>query len=211
VTYTLPRPFAGYDAGTALRDVTLTEARALECNRCGDCCNGLSDSVKRDEATGFPLFTWGSEFPEDLYAGRYGRPLLTPLVMGDGGIVPGERFDEDADGKPYTAFQCAFLETTDQDETTCGLYGKDHDPADLATLRQRNCGEFPVFGLDVAGTIVDGNAFVPPTGALPRCTWHGIRVVGPFQETPYWRDRWEQQQNGDPVEPVARIEYVLKG
>lgn len=207
-TFTLPKEFAGYAAGTRLRDVTLREARAMECNRCGGCCSGLSDAVNKDEATGFPMFTWGSTFPEDLYESRYGRRMLIPLVMGDGGIVPGERFDEDADGTPYTAFTCAFFEDADQEHTTCGLYGKDLDPADLSTIRPRNCGEFPVFGLDVSAAIVDGHPFVPPTGALPRCTWHGIRVVGPFQELPYWEDRWARQQRGEPVEPVARVEDV---
>ena len=33
--FVLPKDFLGYEAGTELRDVTLEEARSMECNRCG--------------------------------------------------------------------------------------------------------------------------------------------------------------------------------
>lgn len=197
--YKLPKDFAGYSEGTELRDVTLREARSWECNQCGDCCNGLSDGVKKDEATGLPLFVWGEQYPEDLYEERYGQRMLQPIVMGDGGPQVGEAFEIDADGKAYTCFSCSFLEqlhdgTGEGPETRCGLYGKDKDPEDLSTIRPRNCGEFPIFGLHIDDTIIAGNTYVPATGALPRCTWYGIRIVGPWKNTKFWREHWERKQ-----------------
>lgn len=199
MTYVLPKDFLGYEAGAELRDVTLAEARAMECNRCGDCCNGMSEYVKKDEATGLPLFTWGSNAPEDLYAERFGQQMLQPIVMGDGGPQIGDDFEVDADGKKYTCFSCSFHRPAGDDgKSSCGLYGLDKDPKDLSTIRPRNCGEFPVFGRAVDAAIIDGNAYVPATGALPRCTWYGIRIVGPWKDTPFWQARWaSQQEKGD--------------
>lgn len=215
--YILDRPFAGYDAGTVLRNVTLAEARAIECNRCGDCCNGLRDGVKKDEASGMPLFEWGSKFPQDRYRERYGKELLLPIVRGDGGPDIGDDFEMAVvNGKlrPFTAFKCSFLiehEAGAEYETTCELKANypDPDPKRLEQIRPRNCGEFPVFGLDVDATIIDGNSFVPPTGALPRCSWHGIRVTGPWKPTVYWRDRWERQQVGLPVEEALAVDPAI--
>lgn len=214
MTYVLPKAFAGYEAGDVLREVTLTEAREMECNRCGDCCNGLAEGVRKDPETGFPLFTWGSRYPEDRYRARYGRELLIPLVRTDGGVGPGEDFERDADGKPYTAFVCSFLTLpTDDEPAACGLY-QGANPHDLSTLRPRNCGEFPVFGLDVDATILDGNGFVPATGALPRCTWYGLRVVGPWREGEKrdpggaWRERWERQQRGELVAELLPVDKL---
>lgn len=195
--YALPVPLAGYPAGTILRDVPLREVRAWECNRCGDCCSGLRPGVAKDGETGLPLFTWGSSYPGDLYEVRYGRRMLRPVVRYEGDIAIGDAFEVDADGKPYACFSCAFLVEHPEGElpeTTCELYGRDTDPSDLSTIRPRNCGEFPVFGLDVDATIIDGHPYVPPTGSLPRCTWHGIRVVGPWRHEPEWEQRWRDQQ-----------------
>lgn len=197
----------GYDAGTQLRDVTLAEARAMECNRCGDCCNGLSEYVRTDEATGLPLMVWGSQYPVDLYESRYGQRMLQPVCMTDGGIGIGEDFEVDVDGKPHTSFQCAFWR--DGDPSSCGLYRNEPNPADLSTIRPRNCGDFPVYGIMVDDTIIAGHSFVPAVGALPRCTWYGIRVVGPWRDTPMWRERWEKQQRGEPVPEIQVPESFI--
>lgn len=212
MTYVLDRDFAGYDAGTPLIDVTLREARALECNRCGGCCDGTRDGVRKDEATGLPLHTWGSRYPADLYAERYGQALLVPIVRGDGGPQPGDAFEVDADGRAYTCFRCARLVehhdgAGEGPTTSCSLYGG--DPTQPATVRPRACGDFPVFGHEVDAAILCGHAFVPPTGALPECTWYGLRVVGPWREEPAWRERWERQQRGEPVEELASGEEIL--
>lgn len=194
--YVLPEDILGYAAGTELRDVPYHEAAAMECNRCGDCCDGLGDGVLKDEATGLPRFTWGSNAPDDLYTTRYGERLLIPVVMGDGGPQTGKDFEVDADGVPYTAFQCSQLQRREgTEQTACGLYGRD-DPEDLRTLRPRNCGDFPIFGLATKAAIIDGKSFVPAVGSLPRCTWYGMRLVGPFKDESGWRERWETQQKG---------------
>lgn len=191
MSYTLERDFQGYEAGTVLRDVPIYEARSWECNRCGDCCDSMSDWVDKDEATGMPKLVWGSNAPEDRYEERYGEPLLIPVVMGDGGPREGQSFEVDADGKPYTAFRCSKLIRHSEDETSCALYhGDRQDPSKSPPL---NCGDFPVFSVLIDDAIVAGNSFIPPTGNLPRCTWYGIRVVGPWKNDPkgYWRRRWE--------------------
>lgn len=185
------------------------------CNRCGGCCDSLSDAVSRDEDNGLPMFTWGSKFPDDYYEARYGVRLLNPVIVGDGGPVVGgsrSRFEVDSAGTTYTAFQCTFLEQGDGGDgtgcaTTCGLRKNfpDPDPKKLEQIRPRNCGEFPVFGLDLDATILEGNTFVVPTGALPLCTWHGIRVTGPWKDTPYYVERWEKQQRGESVPPIPPV------
>lgn len=201
MSYVLPSDFGGYEKGTALRDVTLREARSWECNRCGGCCAGdlPDDVVKKDEATGLPLSVWGSNAPDDRYEARYGKPLLQPIVLGDGGPQLGDSWEEDADGKPYRAFRCSMFSYEEEEECgSCALY-EGADPTDISTLRPRNCGEFPVFGQAVDDTIIAGNAFVPMTGAFPRCTWYGIRVVGPYRSSDFWKYRWEAQQRGEAV------------
>lgn len=193
--FVLPKDFMGYPAGTVLRDVPLREARAMECNRCGlrDCCDGTMEDVVKDEATGFPLLVWGSRYPADFYEERYGKPLIQPLVRGDGGIVVGDAFEVDADGREYTAFKCSALKPCDDGTALCGIRSEfpNPDPKKLEQMQPRSCGEFPIFGLDVDATIIDGHPFVPPVGALPRCTWYGMRIVGPWKNTPKWVQRWE--------------------
>lgn len=206
----LEQPFLAYEAGAVLRDVSLNEARSWECNRCGQCCSSLMDGVKRDLETDLPLLTWGSRFPADLYEARYGVPLLRPVVRGEGGACIGKAFEIDEDGKPYTAFSCSMLATHhdgtgEGPKTACMLMKAGEDPQDLGSIRPRNCGDFPIFGLEVDGAIIDGHPYVPPTGATPECTWHGIRIVGPWKEAPSWRERWEAQQRGEEVPRAARI------
>jgi hypothetical protein len=181
----MPKPFLGYEEGDVLRDVTLAEARSWECNRCGGCCAGdlPDDVVKKDEATGLPLFVWTAENglpePEDLYASRYGRPMLQPLVMGDGGVVPGKAWERDADDAPFKAFRCSFLREDSDDHTTCTLKERfpDPDPRQPRENRPLHCGEFPIFTSLVTLAVREHGSFVPATGSLPKCTWHGIRIV----------------------------------
>lgn len=184
MSYVLPVALLGYEAGTVLRDVTLKEARSWECNRCGGCCAGdlADDVVKKDEATGLPLFVWTGEEglpePDDFYASRYGRQMLQPLVMGDGGVTVGDAWEVDADARPYKAFRCAFLREDSDCETTCTL--RERFPAPDPDMPEQNrplhCGEFPVFG-PIKSVIQEHGSYIPATGSLPRCTWHGIRIV----------------------------------
>lgn len=219
----LEKAVQGYEAGTELRDVTLREARAMECNRCGGCCNGLlpDDVVKKDEDTGLPLFVWGSKFPEDLYEKRYGQRMLQPIgflddssempYQGRIGIV--DKFEEDDQGKPHTCFSCAFHRQDTPEKSTCMLVEAEGEgnPEDISTIRPLNCGEFPIFSSAVDDAIIGGHTFVPATGALPRCTWYGLRIVGPWKDTPYWRDRWSRQQNNEEVADLSLPEDFVKG
>jgi hypothetical protein len=215
VSYVLPKDYQGYDAGTELRDVTLQEARAMECNRCGGCCSGLlpDDVVTKDPNFGMPLMTWGAKYPADRYKERYGTEMLLPVVRKDGGIGIGEAFEVMDNGQEYTCYTCTFFSQDGEGKALCGLreqYG-DGDPQKLETLRPLNCGEFPVFSTAVDDALVGGHSFVPATGALPACTWHGIRVTGPWKDTPYYRDRWEAQQRGEPVADLSLPEDVVQG
>jgi len=219
--YVLPVDTQGYEAGAQLRDVTLREARAMECNRCGDCCNSLNENVKRDEVTGLPMVVWGSKFPEDLYESRYGKRMLQPVgflddssempYQGRIGIV--DKFEEDENGKPYTCFSCAFHRQDTPEFSTCTLMEtySNPDPKKIEQLRPLNCGDFPIFGTSINDTLVAGHPFVPATGSLPRCTWHGLRIVGPYRDELYWIERWEKQQRGEEVETFKVDETFIKG
>jgi Fe-S-cluster containining protein len=173
----LAEPTTGYAAGTILRDVSLREARSWECNRCGDCCDGTSEYVKIDDFVGLPLFVWTKanedtafELPEDRYAERYGRPLIQPVIRGDGGLCVGEEFERDGRNDEHRSFKCAALEQ-DGEQTRCSVY--DVRPS----MRPYHCGSFPVFGLEADAAIIGGGEYIPHTSALPRCTWYGIRIV----------------------------------
>lgn len=215
--YRIPIAALGYDAGTPLRDVTLAEAQSWECNRCGDCCDSSREDVRKDVATGLPLLVWESReraadparsrtYDPDRYADRFnGKRLIQPIVMTDGGIGVGKTFDRDVDGMPHTSFKCAALiENPDGEggpESGCALRAT----AEQDERRPEQCGSFPVFGTIVSDAIVGSGYYVPPTGALPRCTWYGIRVTGPLNNAPGWVDRFERQSRGEPVEVVPAI------
>jgi len=172
----------GYEPGVILRDVTLTEARAMECNRCGDCCDTTSEHVLLDRRTGLPRFVWTKpgmdtsfELPEDRYAKRYGRPLIMPVIRGDGELVTANEFERDANGEEHRSFQCRALQATDDpDVKHCELYAH---RGDADANRPYHCGAFPVFGLEADQAINIGGMYIPHTAALPRCTWHGIKII----------------------------------
>ncbi len=184
--YVLTEDRVGYPAGTVLRNVTLAEARAMECSRCGDCCDTTSEYVKTDPVVGLPLFVWTKphedtafELPEDRYAKRYGRPLVQAVVRGDGGLVTAQEFERDGNGDEHRSFKCAALMRVTDDYTTCSLYSNfDPDPA-----RPYHCGAFPVQGMEADQAVNVGGEYIPHTSALPRCTWYGLRIVDPWKET----------------------------
>ncbi len=191
-TYTMPVARQGYPEGFVLRNVPLREARAMECNRCGDCCDTRHEGVDKDEGTGLPLFCWeagetasgpGSQTADPhRYDDRMGTRLILPVIEVEGQLVIGEDFDRDADDNPYTSFSCAaYIEYPEGPEGPpggCGIYGVDGK----TERRPLNCGNFPVFGLEVDDSIINNGSYVPPTGHQPRCTWYGIRLVGPWKE-----------------------------
>lgn len=188
-TYTLPKAMLGYDKGYVLKDVSLTEVRSMECNRCGDCCDSSRPDVKLDPDTGLPLWVWGSNLPHDRYRLRFGEEMVKPLIRGDSEMVEAKDFEYDADNKPHRSFRCRFLLEEENGQTRCAIYEQPEPER-----RPLNCGSFPVFGLELDDAILDHGFFILPTGALPRCTWYGIRAVGPWKNTRNWRRLWVRQQ-----------------
>jgi Fe-S-cluster containining protein len=173
--------------------MTLDEARTLECNRCGDCCDGTSEFVATDPIVGLPLFVWtrdGDEnafdLPEDRYEERFGHALIQPVIRGDGGLCVGEEFERDGAGQEYRSFKCAALRADDDGLTSCRVY--DERPS----VRPYHCGSFPVFGMEADIAILNRGEYIPHTAPLPRCTWYGVRIVGPWKETPQWRQHHEE-------------------
>ncbi len=188
-TYILPKAMLAYEKGTVLVDVPLREAREMECNRCGDCCDSSGEYVKLDKEHSVPLWVWGNNLPEDRYKSRFGKEMIIPLVRGDGGLVEAEDFEIQSNGEPHRAFRCTFLERDEEGLASCGIYEQPEPER-----RPYNCGSFPVFGQEVDDAIIDHGYFIPPTGALPRCTWYGMRIVGPWKETKGWKILFENQR-----------------
>lgn len=200
---TMPDSRNAYWQGEELVDIPLREVRSWQCNGCGDCCSSRAPGIRTDDppdgspGSGLPMWVWGNNCPDDLYEGRFGHRMLIPLVPGDGELVPADAFATDADGEPYRAFECVFRQPTEDGGARCEIYPRDLEPDAPANVqrRPRNCGEFPVFSNWLGDAIIYNGTAVIPTGALPRCTWYGVRVVGPRQHTPGWEQRYEQQRD----------------
>ncbi len=145
------------------RFVTLDEARALECNGCGDCCDSR-------RTNGF--WTWG-ELPEDQYRGlSIDGPLIIPLERverGDGGEWRDrDRLPSDALELSPTRFRCSAFRPRPDGGGLCGLHGAPRPP---------RCGEFPVWGAGLAEELAERGEARLHTGAFPRCTWYGMSLV----------------------------------
>lgn len=148
-----------------VRFVSLEEARALECNGCGDCC----DSRRTDG-----YWTWAG-LPADGYAAQCeGTPLIVPLVNIGG--VWSDRPHEAADLGDYTGtrFRCAAFVATAPTEALPeggGACGR-HDQ-----WRPSACGEFPVGGAEIEADLARFGEVPLETGAFPRCTWFRMTIV----------------------------------
>ena len=143
----------------------LSDARALVCNGCGDCC----DSRRTDG-----YWTWGS-LPADGYASETGgTPLIIPLVKVDGVWQDREVGPDDLAELGGTRFHCsAFVDTPPTVELpdgggTCAR----HDG-----WRPPQCDEFPVRGQRIEEELAASGAVPLETGAFPRCTWYRITIV----------------------------------
>ncbi len=150
----------GTRTATETRFVTLDEARALECNGCGDCC----DSRRTD---GF--WTWG-ELPEDQYREMSPRgPLIIPLERGgDGQWRDRDRLPSDAQELSPTRFRCTAFRPQPDGRGLCGLHDRPRPP---------RCREFPVWGAGLAEELAERGEVRLHTGAFPRCTWYGMYLV----------------------------------
>lgn len=148
-----------------VRYLRLAEARALECNGCGDCC----DSRRTDG-----YWTWAA-LPADGYASRCeGVPLIIPLARVDGGWADRAHQPSDLEEYSGTRFRCtAFVETPPSAEHPEGGGAcARHDQ-----WRPPQCGEFPVGGRQVEEDLERFGEVALETGAFPRCTWFRMTVV----------------------------------
>lgn len=140
------------------RYMTLEEARALECNGCGDCC----DSRRSDGH-----WAWGG-VPEDLYASIAGEALIIPLEqVGDSWRERPHRPEDRMELLP-TFFHCTAFRPQEDGTGLCGR----HDEA-----RPDVCGQFPVHLPHLEGELAEAGEVSLGTEFLPRCTWHNVLVV----------------------------------
>lgn len=140
--------------------MTLAEAQALECNRCGDCCDSRrayragviwSLGEAREDHALIPLIPLRM-----VHDGVFEQALPAPAVLG--------RAD------PFT---CAALQPQADGTANCGLHNAQR--ADV-------CGSFPVFGAhgeDLARKLAASPEQAVWTQAHPlrRCTWADVWIV----------------------------------
>ncbi|MSQ36037.1 MAG: hypothetical protein EXR63_02680 [Dehalococcoidia bacterium] len=143
------------------RYVSLDEARAIECNGCGDCCDSR-------RTAGF--WTWG-DLPADQYAPmNAGAPLIIPLeAIGGGGWRDRARTELDGAMLSMTRFRCAAFESAPDDSSgSCRLHDRE---------RPARCGEFPAGGVAIERELREQGEAPLQTGAFPRCSWYAMVVV----------------------------------
>ena len=141
------------------RYVTLAQARALDCNGCGDCC----DSSRTD---GF--WTWGA-VPRDQYRALLeGSPLIIPVMRSDGGWGDRDwRPGDDSDSTP-TPFRCGAFRTQPDGRGLCGIHDRE---------RPSKCGESPVHMIGQDEDVEARGMMHLETSAFPRCTWYRMDAV----------------------------------
>lgn len=146
-----------------MRFVTLAQARALECNGCGDCCD-----TRRTDG----YWAW-SALPEDGFASMTGgEPLIIPIERieaAEGGGWRDRAWQPD-DASEYlpTRFRCAAFQEQEDGRGLCGRH----------TLERPSvCAEFPVHVVGLDRDVAELGEVPLLTGALPRCTWYRMTVV----------------------------------
>lgn len=161
------------------RYMTLAEAQAIECNRCGDCCDSRRVGFT---FSGQIAWTWGKRVD-----GMDGliiplREALPLMLEDDHSLRP---------AAPVGAFRCAaFVATGDGVTSLGGDCARHGDPA-LPSI----CSGYPVFGA-YAGTIArtvqrDGEFAIPVPGAAgSRCSWADVVIVADVYDAFVNRDGW---------------------
>ena len=146
------------------RYLTLADARALECNGCGDCC----DSSRTD---GF--WTWGA-LPRDQYRSlNDGSPLIIPIARtpgdgtGDGGHDRDWRPGDDSDATA-TPFRCTAFRPQPDGRGLCGIHDRE---------RPSKCSEFPVHMAGQDAEVEARGVMHLETSAFSRCTWFRMDAV----------------------------------
>lgn len=200
-----------YQSWRPWRIVTVQEARALECNMCGDCCDS-----SRSGKTG-TQWAWGT-VPKSKYA-EY-MPDGTPLFMllrhaKNGRWVERPWEPEDARDGSNANYRCRAFVPDPLDPAAphptgkCSLW----DPDDTTT-RPPTCSQFPVYSTVLDG-LRPGDVYLLQTMVLTRCTWAFMMVVGLDPSTkpaifeyrnPDYTLRWEDM----PPDLVAATDDVLE-
>lgn len=139
------------------RYLTLSEARALECNGCGDCC---------DSRRGDYLFEWGS-LPKHQYRQNSsdGEPLIIPLDLVT--LEPREWEPEDQRQDSHTYFKCAAFCSNSDGSGSCTAY----------ETRPDRCHEFPVYGKGIREHLKKVGRYYSSARMFPKCTWYDVIIV----------------------------------
>ncbi len=148
-----------------LRFVTLEEATAMDCNRCGECCSSL-------RAPGGGLWSWGG-----LPAGRhYG--LIT--LLDERTLKPRDWRVGDDHPRAHNAYDCTALADNGDGTTTCTIFRQPRQPD--------RCGQFPVFYEGIEDELEAGPILLR-TEPLHGCTWYLMVVVQDDDPLFDWRRR----------------------
>ncbi|MFA7249351.1 MAG: hypothetical protein WC273_06910 [Dehalococcoidia bacterium] len=148
-----------------LRFVTLDEAKAMECNRCGECCSSL-------RAPGGGMWSWGGLPPGRHYG------LIT--LLDERTLKPRAWQPGDDHPRAHNAYDCTALEILDNDTTNCRIYGSARQPS--------RCLEFPVFYEGVEDDLAAGPILLR-TEPLSSCTWYMMIVLPDDSPILDWRRR----------------------
>ena len=145
---------------TNYRYCTLEEARALTCNRCGDCCD--SRSLEKERI----LFSWGT-LPKHQYRGMgKGQPLIIPLELVDDKLIPRQWEQRDATQGP-AGFMCSQFSTQDG-HGSCGLRD---------SKRPLSCGQFPVSYPKMGDELIQAGYLRLRSDQFSRCKWGGMLLL----------------------------------
>ena len=168
-----------YEPGTStappsLRFMTLAEAQALECNRCGQCCGSEEADLE-----GFALrqYAFGA-IPEHQWRGLNGGvPLIIPLTSSG---RPRRWRPADADGPPFPAFRCAALRHEADGTTGCSLWQGE---------RPAECDAFPIDAARSAAELQQGAYILLGTTYQRLCTWVDVVLCPDDAIILEWRRR----------------------
>lgn len=154
---------------TPRRVMTLADAQALECNRCGQCC----DSRRAYRASGDVrrVWQWGNAQRDGYAEFNGGKPLIIPLYQPHGDRAY-EAMPQLADGTGHAylrEYTCARLEPQPDGSALCGLH--DQPRPDI-------CGSYPVFGAHADNLIERGAQSDVPIAldTPPGCTWANVWI-----------------------------------
>ncbi len=148
-----------------LRFVTLDEAKAMECNRCGECCSSL-------RAPGGGMWSWGAS-PKGRHYG-----LIT--LLDERTLEPRDWQLGDDHARAHNAYDCTALEVLADGTTNCAIYLKARQPA--------RCLQFPVYYDGIEDELAAGPILLR-TEPLNSCTWYLMIVVEDASPLLDWRRR----------------------